>query len=367
MSAIDNRQQREINSLKRALQSFNKKKRQPRKKSAITRNFDPIHTAIRARFVPFDTEKGIASPLSDGRPSQKFMAKAQAQITLTSGQGFCFMVGANAASDSTRASVVFAIGAFTSGVFTTDGSWQNLTVGDQVGPFGTIQRLGTNTPYTAATLADGYEYACVGAGLKFTYEGSELYRGGTLRYLYDKEAAYNSTNSWSGDSVNGVINFVNSAPNTVRQSINKDNVVEINTTPTYDGYVEQSAAAGGAYGGTGESFTSTIGGTTGTTQFCIKPAVLGYYANTSGNTISFHVDVVEHWSITNPVIQSLQTPSYAHAPMSTHVAALMDNVRQAHAGSPNVKHLDVTKTTLSAMKSPIGHEVLNAGIRAALL
>jgi len=335
---------------------------------AKTKAFDPIHTAIRAKFVPFDTEKGVASPLDDGRPAQKFMAKAQTQIALAAGQGFCFMVCPNVASDSTRASVVFAVGAFSGGIFTTDGAWKSATVGDLVGPFGSINRLSTNTPYPAATLAVGFEYACVGSGLKLTYEGSELYRGGTLRYLYDKEGSYNDQAGWTVDTVNGLISFVNSAPNTIRQSINKDNVVEINTstTLTNTAYFEANIATENAFGPAGGA-TELIGGASATTYFGIRPSVLGYFVNTSGNAISFHVDVVEHWSLSHPSVQALQTPSYAHSAMSTHVASLMDNTRQQHAGMPNVKHVDVAKVTLSAMKSPIGHELLNAGLRAALL
>jgi len=346
-----------------------KKKRRTGPKRPVSKQYDPIQTTIRAKFVPFDTEKGVAAPLDDGRPSQKFMAKAQTQINLASGQGFCFMVCPNVASDSTRASVVFAVGAFTGGLFTTDGDWNNTTVGDLVGPFGTIQRLSTNTPYTASTISTGYEFACVGSGLKFTYQGAELYRGGHLIYLYDKEGSYNAGSTWSTDTVNGLINYVNGAANTVRQSINKDNVVEINTTvvDTFsDTYYDGSSTTTNAYG-IGDSSTAVLGGTTATTQFGVKPPVLGYYVNTSGNSISFHVDVVEHWSVSYQGIQALQTASYAHSSMSTHVSALMDNVRQAHAGAPNTKHLDVTKTTMAALKSPIGHEVLNAGIRAALL
>lgn len=330
------------------------------------KQYDAIHSAIRARFVPFETEKGIASPMNDGRPSQKYMAKAQTQIALSMNQGFCFMACPNSAADSTYASAVFAVGTFASGIFSIDGPWKNLVVGDQVGSFGTITKLVTNTPYNSATLANGFEYSCVGSGIKFTYEGSELYRGGTLRYLYDKDAAYNVGNDWTTDTPNGLINYVNSAANTVRQSINKENVVEINSTCTADSYYEAVSATNTAFGpGGGE--VSLVGGTTATTYFGLRPNVIGYFVNTSGAAISFHVDVVEHWAVTHPLIQSLQTPSYAHAPMATHVSALMDNVRQNHAGTPNVKHLDVTKTTLAAMKSPIGHELLNAGIRAALL
>jgi len=367
--STDTKQSRQIASLQQQVANLrvSKKKKNNGKKPRAggSKQYDPIHTAIRARFVPFDTEKGIASPLIDGRPSQKFMAKAQTQITLAAGQGFCFMACPNLAANPAYASVVFAVGAFTGGIFTTNGDWKSATVGDQVGAYGTLVRLSTNTPYTATTLSDAFEYSCVGAGLKFTYEGSELYRGGTLRYLYDKDGSYNVAADWTLDTVNGLITYVNSAANTVRQSLNKDNVVEINVSAPQDGYVEAGLTST-AYGPSGGA-SALIGGATATTYFATSPNVLGYYVNTSGNSISFHVDVVEHWSLTHPTIQSLQTPSYAHAPMATHVAALMDNVRQNHAGAPNVKHLDVTKTTLTAMKSPIGHELLNAGIRAALL
>lgn len=345
--------------------NFQKPKNGKPKSTGTSKGFDPIHTAIRARFVPFDTEKGIASPMNDGRPSQKYMAKAQAQLALASGEGFCFMACPNASSDANRASLVIAAGAFTGGIFTTDGTWRSATVGDLVGPFGRLVRVATNTPYSAATLSSGFDYSCVGSGLKFTYEGSELYRGGTLRYLYDKEGSYNDQANWSTDTVNGLIAYVNSAPNTVRQSINKENVVEINTTNSNDYYSETTSVLSNAFG-IGSNDTETVGGTLASTLFGIRPNVIGYFVNTSGNSISFHIDLVEHWCCTHPTIQALQTPSYAHAPMSTHVTALMDNVRQNHAGTPNVKHLDVTKTTLAALKSPIGHELLNAGIRAAL-
>ncbi len=292
------------------------------------------------------------------------MSKAQTQITLAANQVFCFMTCPNVASNAAYASVVFAVGAASGGIFATDGAWKSATVGDLVGPFGTIVRMSTNTPYNNIILAGGYEYSCVGAGLKFTYEGAELYKGGTMRYVYDKESSYNLTNDWTVDTVNGLITFVNASANTVRQSINKDNVVEINASPTSFGYYEggNTSTAYSAGGGG----VAAIGGASATTFFGDKPTVIGYYVNTSGQQISFHVDVVEHWSISHPDIQTLQTPSYAHGPMATHVAAVMDNVRQNHAGTPNTHHTSVAKETVKAMQSPLGHEALNIGLRMAL-
>lgn len=327
---------------------------------------DPVVTSVRSFFRPFDTEKGISGPLSDGRPSQKFMAKAQTQVSLAAGQGFVFIVAPNVASDTNRASVVFATGAFSGGLFTTDGPLKNATAGDKVGPFGALTTLSTSTPYSAATLSIGYEFSCTGSGLKLTYEGAELYRGGTLRYVADLENTFASgIGDWGGSTVNGIINFINSSANTVRQSINKDNVVEVNTSVIKTDYDECMELSGTCFSKTSR-ICNLVGGASGTTYLGLAPAMYGYYVNTSGNSISFHVDVVEHYSISAPAIQALQTPSYAHAQMATHVSAVMTNVRQMHAGQPNTHHVDMTKQAVKAFKSPLGHEILNAGLTAAL-
>lgn len=369
---VDRKQSQQIAQLQKAVANLKvgkARKKKSRNGGKAMRGYDPIHTAIRAKFLPFDTEKGVASPLTDGRPSQKFMSKAQSTVSLTSGQGFVFMVCPNVASDSTRASLLVATGNFSAGAFTTDGTWKSATVGDKIGAWGSLQTLNTNTPYTAATLAGGYEFACVGSGVKFTYEGPDLYKGGTIRYIYDKEGMYNLAADWSVDTPNGVINYINASANSIRQNINKNNVVEINTSYSngYDVEYYDAQAATETAAGVNSSATALVGGSTASTYFGTKPTVIGYYVNVATTAVSFHVDVVEHWSLSHPDIQALQTPSYAHASMATHVASLMDNVRQNHAGAPNSTHLDVTKTTMAAMKSPIGHELLNAGIRAALL
>jgi len=164
-----------------------------------------------------------------------------------------------------------------------------------------------------------------------------------------------------------LVSYVNAAPNSIRQSINKDNVVEINCSHSdVTDYKQANGVNSTAYGVGGDTDAQLIGGSAATRVFGVSPTMLGYYINTSANTISFHVDLVEHWSIAHPTIQALQTESYSHASMSSHVASLLANTRQAHALQPNSNHVDVAKTTLKAMKSPLGHEVLNIGLRAAL-
>lgn len=348
----------------------------PAKPSRAVAN-DPVLTSVKALMRPFDVEKGVAAPLVDGRPAQKFMAKAQTQITLAAGKMMAFMVCPNAANDASAASVIFLVGTANAGRFDIDGFIRNGIAGVNIwgtGGVNTIIPLSTNTPYSQTTLSGnstvntGVEYACVGNGLKFTYEGAELYRGGTLRYIYDREGGFNHDESnWTNRTGNNLVDYVNNNPNTIRQSINKDNVVEINCSPEgLAGYFECLAGTDSVYGADDNKQSEYVGGASPTTYFGVRPTVIGYYVNTSGNTISFHIDTVEHWAMSSPIIQSLQTPSYAHTAMATHVSAVMGTIRQQHAGSPNVHHATVAKETVAAMKSPIGHELLNVGIRAAL-
>lgn len=334
------------------------KRRTPAKYSSA----DPVLSSMRAILRPFDVPKGMASPLDDGRPSQKFMAKAQAQISLASGQIMAFMFTPCAANNSTYASLAYCVGAQTGGNFTSTQPWSAGF------PPGAVSILTTNTPYSESVLSDGIEISCVGAGLKFTYEGTELNRGGTFRYIYDREGAYNvDAVNWALVSPSQLVTYVNSQANTIRQSINKDNVVEINASLEESDYREVNDGNNVWFGIDKSTHGAAVGITaTPAGLAAVKPAVIGYFVNPSTNAISFHVDLVEHWAMAGSAIQTLQTESYAHASMAVHVNSVMSSIRQAHASTPNVNHASVATTTVKALKSPIGHELLNAGIMAAL-
>jgi hypothetical protein len=357
-----------IAALQRQVSSLSRKKNKPRIPRAPTtpKELDPITTAVKAMINPFVVEKGIAAPLADGRPSQKFMAKAQTSITVPSGYIMAFMASPTCSSDATNPSVMIVVGTANAGNFSVTQAFYSGATATAAGL--TYSTLTTNTPYSAANLnAGNFDYCCTGSGLRFTYDGTELNRGGTFRYVYDNEAAYNPPFDWATASAVSLVNFINSAPNAVRQSINKNNVVEINASITRSDYDEATSPFDVCYTPDPEyNDNQPITTAASNIRFAHKPSMLGYYVN-PGSQVTFHVEVVEHWSLSAPTIQALQTPSYAHTQMATHVQAVLMNVRQAHATQPNVHHVDVAKSTVSAMKSPLGHEILNTAIRAALV
>lgn len=323
---------------------------------------DPMVATVKAAVRPFDVQKGVSSSLYMNRPSQKFMAKANTSISIPAGCNMVFMAAPCIASDSTYASIIF--GVQTAAGTPMSGNWSNSVVGDQVITGGTITRLSTNTPYPAATLALGYEWACCGSGLRFTYEGTEFNRSGTFKYTYDPEYSFNAGNStWGAKGPANNIAFTDASANNIRQSINKNNVVEINT---FIAPADYAIGDGGSCWVAGLS-GAAIGGTTATTQFSTAPKLIGYFLNSSSNTVSFHVEMIEHWNVSSPTIQSLQTDSVAHPVLADQVGTFLMSTRQNHALQPNDHHVDVMKSTQKALGSPLGHELLNTALRAALV
>lgn len=329
---------------------------------------DPVITNVQSQIKPFDVPRGAASPLSDGRPSQKMTARGQAVVTIPIGCTMVFMCSPNVASDITNRSVVFAVQSAV-GV-PMSGAFKNAVVGIDVVAGGTLSYISTQTPYNGAYLStNNIEYSLVGSGLRFTYDGPELYRGGTFRYYHDLDADLNDgVGNWTADGPSDVIAKVDGSINSIRQSITNNNVVEINSFVTKPGvsYIEAGSVTNTCYSPDSNNFTNTIGGAGATSWFGIEPMTYGYFVNGSAAAITFYVEAVEHWSLHGGQIQTLQTPSYANATMAEHVSTFLSTARQAQSAQPNIHHTDVMKSTLKAAKSPIGSELLGIALRSAL-
>lgn len=321
---------------------------------------DGVHHAIQARLDPFNAIRGMAANLNNAKPSQKFMAKGTTTVSVPAGCSMAFMSAPCVVSDALYKSVVIAVQ--TAPGVPLSGNWKSGVVGVDNVNGGTLSYITTATPYTAATLATGFEWSSVGTGLRFTYEGPELYRSGVLRYMVDIDARYNQGNAnWTTVTIPALTTLLDSSVNTIRHSINNANIVEINcaTNLNTELYSEADIYWGGSNG-------SPIGGGGSTSQFSNYPSTLGYYTNSSGFAVSFHIECIEHWSLTGPSIQSLLTPNFADTQMDAHLNAVLDTTRQLQATTPNVPHTTVLQKVVKAANSPIGHAVLNAAIKFAL-
>ena len=322
---------------------------------------DPVMTSVKAIIRPFDAPKGIASPLGGlTRSSQKFMAKGATSVVIPAGCKMVFMQAPCVASDATYQSLV--IGVQTASATQMSGPWKNAVVGAKVVTGGTITMLSTNTPYSSSTLAgSGYEWQSVSSGIRFSYEGTVLNQSGTFRYIHDPENGYNQGFvDWTGKGPAEVISYIDAATNCIRQNIIKNPIVEINSTVvSMNGPSEGQTLWPNAFG-------SLIGGTTTNNMFSINPCLIGVFENTSTNSISFHVEIIEHWAVAGPNLQALHTDSVSHPVLLDQVSNFLQSSRQMHASTPNSHHTAVMKSVKQGIGSPLGHEVLNAALTAAL-
>jgi len=264
--------------------------------------------------------------------------------------------------------VVFAVQ--TAAGVPMSGAFANALVGTNIVNGGTLSFISTQTPYDGVYLTtNNIEYALSGCGLRFSYDGPELYRGGTFRYYHDTDSDLtDDLGNWSTDGPADVIAKVDGSINSIRQSINNNNVIEINSFVIQPGagYTQAGNSVNTSYSPEGSNGAAIIGGTTATSYFGTDPMTYGYYVNGSASSVTFYVEAVEHWSLNGGPIQTLQTPSYANATISEHVSTFLAATRQAHSNQPNMHHVDVMKSTIKAAKSPVGSELLGIALRSAL-
>lgn len=342
-----------------------KQKRAVAKRTRVQRpslTNDPVKVSVQAMVKPFDAPKGIASPLQGlTLPSQKFMAKASTAVVVPAGCTMVFMQSPCVSQNSTAASLVVAIQTASGTPMT--GAWKNTVTGNLVVSGGTITALSTNTPYTGVTLSTGgYEWQNVSCGIRFNYDGTVLNQSGTFRYIHDPQFGYNQgLADWASKGPADILTYLDGTTNRILQNIVKNGIVEIN------------ASLPGVYGSPCEGTSywpnnsgATIGGASGDRVFSTTPGLIGAYVNASTASISFHIEVVEHWAVAGPAVQALQTDSVSHPVLVDQVSNFLQSARQMHAAQPHSHHVSIMKSVKTSMGSPLGHEVLNAALTAAL-
>jgi len=333
---------------------------------------DPISLATQAIIDPMSVPRGLAGVMNDSRVSQKLTCRGQTVIAIPAAAKMVFMVSPNLSSTSTSPSVIIAVET-SAGTFTTTSYFAASGAGLAI-PGGTMAKINTATPYSGTYLYDNnIEFALAGCGVRFTYDGPELYRGGTFRYYHDLDEDFTNAGAvgYAALTPLDLIAKVDEANNSIRQSINKNNEVEINAYTVKSGGVDAYSAVSNtnatAYSPNAQNGVAQIGGlTSGTLYFGNSPMLYGYYVNPGANAVSFHVEVIEHWAVHGGTIQSLQTPSVSNVGLHDQVTGFLSSSRQSHSTKPNAHHLDVMKTVISATKTPIGGELLKIALNRAL-
>lgn len=306
----------------------------------------PMQASFLAPFAPFDIPRGIASQLTDAKPSQKFTARALGQLNVGPNETGLLLISPCIANDPTFLSGFAMIGtmanlaAATSCVTSTavmDG-WPNLN----------MMTLNTNTPYSATTLAGAdFTWRLVSAGLRLRNTTAQLNRGGVIRYNIDANNTLvpittGPRRDWA--TGNSIVNAINSSHKSVRYNCASTPDVEI-AIPAFNkdwNRVSSGSMADAAYWSEGVEGNCRVGGTTSLNVGGIGRAYVTYTNPTSATQL-FDIELIEHWEVHGTSLETLHSTSASHAGAADLVQNLAQTALHQHSLSPHVHFKDVVK------------------------
>jgi len=65
-----------------------------------------------------------------------------------------------------------------------------------------------------------------------------------------------------------------------------------------------------------------------------QPASYCFFTNTSGNTQTYDIELIEHWEVRGAAIEMLHTPSTSHETVNSCVKTIAQSARQHQSSNP---------------------------------
>jgi hypothetical protein len=307
---------------------------------------NPLVNCIRAHIHPEKIEYGTASGLTIPRPSQKFTARALSTVVLATTEDIMIGISPSIANDLSYPSAVVWKG--------TNLQFQNATstfTSSTVGanPAGTtLIPINTNTPYNAATLDDGNSsWRLVSAFIRVRYTGAAQYQNGTCKFFDDLQGQVLEVGETTTLTLAQLTTRLESNHGTIRKNINSSPVCEF-------------VIAGMDHRGMEGSWSTDLnpcvndwsavrcGGTT-STLLLGQPASYLYLQNGGGATVSYDIELIEHWECRGTLMEMLHTPSTAHASVCSSVLAIAQAARKSHAQEPSKSFGTIFKAVSSTI------------------
>jgi len=304
-----------------------------------------------AQVAPFRIPKGIASVLTNPRPSQKITARAIGSVTVANGSTLLGNFSPCVASDNgvtlVTASAMLPVYITSNGADATT-CFTSATVGTSAANV-TEGRLTTNTPYPAATLSgNDYNWRLVSSGIRVRNITAVINRAGVIRVLVDRHRNLYSYASIPTTPYATIANAIEANHKTVRHAMGATPDFEISvphslvadfavadytsgnggwaqTVDTPGQQLWYGAGVGNIrYGGT----TSVIKGGVGETWVL--------FANTTGATQALDFELIEHWEICGSAIETLHTPSASHAAAYDLLQNVTGHAHAHHSMTPSL-------------------------------
>lgn len=318
-------------------------KRVRRKPVASSPMPSPLVNIVKGILSPFAAERGTVSGLVSPRPSQKFTARGLMSVAIPNSSNFIMFVSPNVANDAAQCSagifwnVTGALGDATS-------TFSSSTVGSD--PLGLgFSTLATNTPYSEGTLALGtYSWRSPSCAIRLRFTGPKLYQGGLIKYYHDTRGDILQDPEVSTLTFAALISRLESMGTVVRASFT--NLPEI--TVPFPSVTDESqewteaihyAPCNKEWGG-----SERMGGTTSSKKLG-QPVGYVYGVNTTGSTLHFDVEMVEHWEIAGTGTTALNSPSCGHAELANSLSTLVVSAHQHLSLNPAKTFSAALKTT----------------------
>lgn len=313
----------------------------------------PLHNQIMGLVQPFKATNGVAQHLVDSLPSQKYTLRSRFSAGIPSGGCMAIMLSPYAWSDANFPSgVIFTANSASTAESSGDAIFESAVVGSTNYPTG-FTSSGVMIPTRPYTYGAGKTARLVSYGLRVRYTGAGLYASGTFKLL---ATPHGEMDLEGGTTFNQVVERMNGSHATQMKSIYDRAVYEFN----FLGNDEWSENGCGA-----DQDETThplrLGKASSTTQFS-EPGAFGYYVNSSGNAVTFELELVENWEVRGTSVAPFYTDSHTDPALHHEIVNIVNTAHQRAGLSPSTKFSDVVTSVSKASKSPLGKAVLAAAL-----
>lgn len=261
---------------------------------------------VRGYLDPFGCERGTLNGYVDPRPSQKFSSRCVVSYGIPNGDDFVLMISPCVANDASFPSMILSYGTLANMSLATS-TFTSAT--PALTPVGVTQVLGvTATPYPQSLLTTGQlSWRLVSSALRVKYTGPVLYRGGLLKHLHDSRGEILEFGSVGSQTFAQFASILDSHNSIIRHNLTDDGELVMIMPSITD--VSAAWRTGLALSPSAPEFNPTRFGGTTSPNFLAQPVGYVYGKNTTGQTLYFDAELLEHWEIMGRSVDALSSPS----------------------------------------------------------
>lgn len=304
---------------------------------------NPLYRTLKGIISPFSGLKGTVSGLVDPRPSQKFAGRGQISYQIPSGETFLAFVYPCIANGTTLPSMTLNYGTIANFDLATS-TFTSSTVAAV--PLNITQiHANTSTPYTYAAVNNGQNnYRLLSAGVRIRWTGANLYRGGLFKYYHDTRGDILQAGDLTTMKFSEIIAILDSHSGTIRHNLADVPELLVNF-PSVTTVAQAWSNGTNVWPGNQEFTAQRMGGTT-SGYLAGQPIGYIYGVNTTGQSMYFDAELVEHWEIAGRSVDALNTPSTGNAEIANSLSTLVVQAHQHLAHNPSASYHSALKSMI---------------------